>query len=83
MEGLQVHAQWDGDDVGRADAVEFFARESGGAHHGVVVSGRARVGEVGEASRGSTRKYLARKAIQALMGDHHRPGTMFAAPTAQ
>ena len=83
MEGLQVHAQWDGDGVRRPDAIELFAREPGGAHHGVVVGGGAPVGEVSELSRGSTRKYLARKAIQALVGDHHRGGAVFAPPPAQ
>ena len=58
MEGLQVHAQRDGDDVRRADAVEFFARKPGGAHHGVVVGGGAPVGEVGEASRRSDAEAL-------------------------
>ena len=83
MEGLQVHAQWDGDDVGGADAVEFFARKPGGTDHGVILGGRARVGEIGEAARGARRKHLARKAIQAFMRDHHRSGTMFTAPSAE
>ena len=80
---LQIHTQWDGDGVRRADPVELFAREPRGAHDGVVVGGRAPIGEVRELLRGPMRKYLSHKAIQALVGYHHRPGAVFAAPRSQ
>ena len=83
VEHLQVHTQRDGDGVRRADAIEFFAGESGRAHHGVVVGRGAPVGEVGEPPGRATWKYLARKAIQALVRDHHRRRAVSAAPAAQ
>jgi len=83
MEGLQVDAKWNGDGIRRPDAVELFAGEAGRAHHGVVVGGRSPIGEVSELLCGSPRKYLARKAIKALVGDHHRGGAVFPAPAAQ
>ena len=83
MERLQVHTERNRDGVRRADAVEFLARETGGAHDGVVVGCGARVGEVGELPCGPARKHLADKPIQALVGDHHRRGAVVAAPTAQ
>ena len=81
MEGVQIHAQWDGDDVRCADSVKFFAREPSGTHHGVVVGGSPCIGEISELLRGPWRKYLADKAIQAFMGDHHRGGPVFASPS--
>jgi hypothetical protein len=80
---LQVHAERDRGDIRRADAFELLARETRCADHGVIVGRGAGVGEVGELPRGSVRKDLTHKAIEALMGDHHRRDAVFAAPRAQ
>ena len=83
MKCLQIHAQRHGDGVRRADPVEFLTGETGGAHHGVVIGGGARVGEIGERRPVSVREHQTDQPIEPLMGDHHRGDAMVASPPAQ
>ena len=83
VELFEVDAEWHRQDVGSVDAVELLAGERGGAHDRVVVASRAPVCGIGDDAGESLRKDLSDKAIQALVGDHHRRHGPSASPRTQ
>ena len=70
MKGPQIHAERHSPDIARADPVELFAGELGGAHHRVVRLRGAAVCHVGQPPRGLRRHHLTEHAVEAFVGDH-------------